>query len=491
MLVEESADENVELLLALLQNNAELEWLEFKSSLGDPERIARYISGLANTAALLNRHSAYVVWGVEDETRRIIGTDFSPRTTKVKGQELELWLARATPGAVFAFIEFEFEGAHMVILRVHAAADRPVECLSKAYIRVGSSLVELKTDKDREGRLWDILRNKSFEEGTAMEAVAEERVQKLLDLGAYFARSRQAHPASLEDLLAIATTLGLLRPRDDGRWDITNLGALLFARELSSFPTVSGKSIRVVQYEGDTRAQVVRRQDGAKGYAVGFMGLLSWLKAVLPAREVYVNGERTEQLVYTDLLLREVLANAMVHQDLTVRGSGPRVEIFNDRIEVSNPGRSLVAVDRLINHPPLARNSALANLMLQMRLCENHGTGWDRIAMETEDAGLPSPTVQSDDDSMRVTILGPRKLTTMQREDQKWIVYAHACLQYANHKHLTNGSLRDRFGISTRNSSQVSRLIAYAVEDGLIELFDESVGTKSRSYVPYWARLVR
>ncbi len=388
------------------------------------------------------------------------------------------------------FIEFQIDGAHLVILRIDAASGRPTECNGKPYIRVGSAVTELKMEKNKEGRLWDILRNRGFEEALAMEGATGDQVEKLLDLDAYFARSRSPKPADFTEQLEIASRLALVESRDDGRWNITNLGALLFARDLSSFTSVTGKSVRVVQYEGTTRAQVIRRQEGAKGYGVGFTGLLAWLKALLPAREVYVNGERTEQLVYSDLLLREVLANAMVHQDLTVRGAGPRVEVFGDRIEVTNPGASLVAADRLINHPPIARNAMLSNLMLQMRLCENHGTGWDRIAMETEAAGLPSPVIHMDDDAMRVTILGPRKLTSMRQEDQTWAVYAHACLQYANHQHLTNGSLRARFGIATQNSSQVSRLISTAMGDGLIELFDDTVGTKSRSYVPYWAKSI-
>lgn len=212
------------------------------------------------------------------------------------------------------------------------------------------------------------------------------------------------------------------------------------------------------------------------------------MKALLPAREIYVDGERVEQVVYTDLLLREVIANAMIHQDLTVRGAGPRIEVFSDRIEVTNPGDSLVATDRLINHPSLTRNPALAELMRRMRLCEMNGTGWDRIAMETESSHLPSPVIEMDPDAMRVTILGPRKLTAMTREQQLWAVYTHACLLYANHIHLTNSSLRERFGISARNSSQVSRLIASTVDDGLIVMYDETAGKRNRSYVPYWAK---
>ena len=55
---------------------AETEWIEFKYNNSDPERIAQYISGLSNTAALCEKPKAYLVWGIEDKTHKIIGTDF-------------------------------------------------------------------------------------------------------------------------------------------------------------------------------------------------------------------------------------------------------------------------------------------------------------------------------------------------------------------------------------------------------------------------------
>lgn len=70
----------------------ETEWLELKHNNENPHEIGEYISALSNSAALLERRSAYILWGVEDSTCQIIGTNFRPRETKVHGQELESWL---------------------------------------------------------------------------------------------------------------------------------------------------------------------------------------------------------------------------------------------------------------------------------------------------------------------------------------------------------------------------------------------------------------
>jgi predicted HTH transcriptional regulator len=65
----------------------ETEWVEFKHNLADPQGIGEYLSALANSAALHGKENGYLLWGVEDDTHRIVGTDFDPRKSKVGNQE--------------------------------------------------------------------------------------------------------------------------------------------------------------------------------------------------------------------------------------------------------------------------------------------------------------------------------------------------------------------------------------------------------------------
>ncbi|KQO59962.1 ATP-binding protein [Curtobacterium sp. Leaf261] len=489
-MVQQYTDEELrELIDHLISVPRENEWIEFKHNNADPARIGRYISALANVAALANRPAAYLVWGVEDGTQEVVGTTFNPSRTRVGGQDLTFSLTRSLKGeAGFEFAQTTYEGKPMVILIVDAARYRPVAFDGIQWVRIDSSLTELKNYPDMEGNLWDILRSESFETGVALDGVSSAEVLQLLDLETYYKRSRNPTPGTDEAILEHATVLGLARKRDDEKWQITNLGALLFAKDLGDFPSVKRKAVRVVQYEGVDRLESLRRQDGVHGYAVGFGGLLSWLKALLPAREKYVDGERVEEVVYSDLLLREIIGNALIHQSFLVTGAGPLVEVFSDRLEFTNPGTPLLDADRLINSPPISRNEALASLMRQMNLCEESGTGWDKIANETEVAGLPSPKIEVEELSTRVIIFGPRNLTTMDKADRVRAVYFHACLQYTRYQRLTNASLRARFGIPARSTAQVSRLLGDAISDGQIVLFDDSVGNKARSYVPYWAK---
>lgn len=88
------------------------------------------------------------------------------------------------------------------------------------------------------------------------------------------------------------------------------------------------------------------------GYVSAFEGLFGYLDALLPSKEVIIDAVRKTMTVYPKLALREVIANALIHQDFSVSGAGPVIEVFRDRIEVTNPGTPLVDIDRIIDNPP-------------------------------------------------------------------------------------------------------------------------------------------
>jgi len=140
-----------------------------------------------------------------------------------------------------------------------------------------------------------------------------------------------------------------------------------------------------VSYNGTNRAATVtHRQDGKRGYASGFKGLVDYIAGLLPRNEHIGNAFREESPVFPSIALRELIANALIHQDMTITGAGPLIELFTDRLEITNPGKPLVNPDRFIDSPPRSRNEALAALMRRMRLCEEQGTGIDKVIAAVE-----------------------------------------------------------------------------------------------------------
>ena len=191
--------------------------------------------------------------------------------------------------------------------------------------------------------------------------------------------------------------------------------------------------------------------------------------------------------VFPVVALRELLANALVHQDFFTTGRSPMVEIFDNRLEIMNPGLPLVDVQRFVDTPPKSRNDALAALMRQIGICQQLGSGWDRVVSETELHHLPAPLVETGDDYTRVVLFAPRAFSEMDRRDRTRAVYYHACLLYVNRGYVTNASVRTRFGLELTRTGTASRLLKDAVTAGAIAPYDAGGPRKLMRYVPFWA----
>lgn len=487
-----STDRNEEYLTALVRELCKLphetEWVEFKVDNCDPNEIGEYISALANSAALSGKAFAYLVWGVANEDHRIVGTYFTPSSARKGNEPLETWLLRLlTPKIHFRFHELTIDDESIVLLEIGRAFRHPVRFESNEFIRIGPVKKPLKEAPDRERSLWRIFDQLPFENLIALERTTADAVLRLLDYPAYFDLTEQPLPADRDGVIAALAEDGLIRPCDAGGWDITNLGAILFAKKLHDFPTLRRKSVRVIQYSGTGRTETLREQDGVRGYASGFSGLIGYLNGILPSNEVIEQALRRTVPMYPELAIRELVANALIHQDFFVTGAGPMVEVFSDRLEITNPGEPLVDPRRFIDNPPKSRNDALASLMRRFRICEERGSGIDKVVFQVELFQLPAPLFEAPEGFTRTVLFAHKPLVAMEKADRIRACYLHACLRYVMRQPVTNTSIRQRFGIDERNAAVASRLLNEAVADGMIVVRDLSVGTRSRTYLPYWA----
>ena len=95
--------------------------------------------------------------------------------------------------------------------------------------------------------------------------------------------------------------------------------------------------------------------------------------------------------MYPELAVRELVANAVIHQGFSLRGTGLMIEMFADRMEITNPGEPLIQTERFIDSPPRSRNEALASFMRWVGVCEERGSGFDKVVSMTELYQLPAP----------------------------------------------------------------------------------------------------
>lgn len=477
------------LLKELLKYPNETEWLEFKHNRAVAEDIGEYISALSNGAALHGKNSAYMVWGIDDATHEILGTTFEPSMQKVGNEELENWLLRLLdPKLEFHFHSLETEKGKVVILEVSAAFRHPVRFKNTEYLRVGSYKKKLKEYPEKERKLWRIFDSVPFEKQIAAEQIEESDVLTLLDYTSYFDLLGKPLPEGRAGILEALTSDDLITKDDSGLWNITNLGAILFAKDMSTFKGLERKAVRVIQYESTNKIKTVREQVGTKGYASGFEETISYINSILPTNEVIEQALRKTVPMYPELSIRELVANALIHQDFFQSGTGPMVEIFSNRMEISNPGLPLVPIDRFLDSPPKSRNESLASLMRRMGICEERGSGIDKVVYETEFYQLPAPIFTTSQEHTLAILFAHKELKEMDRADRVRACYLHACLRYVEHNFMTNTSLRERFGIEEKNRSMVSKIINDTLDAEKILIYDESVGSRARKYIPWWAR---
>lgn len=477
-----------ELINELCKYPDELPWLEFKTDNYDPEMVGADISALANGAALDEKAHAYFLWGIENETHKIVGTKYNLQNLKKGNEELENWLRRLlSNNADFTFSTVDINGVSVGIMTIDCAVQNPVRFMKTEYIRVGSYTKKLIDYPALQVRLWNHLQNKRYENSVAMENQSSSDVLRLLDYGVYFDLIGTPQPTSAEEVIHYLGEEGIVIRQSNGQYSITNLGALLFARRLSDFSGISRKAIRVVQYEGNSRLNMLKEDVGGKGYAVGFEGLIKYIDALIPTREIIDGALREKKSAYSILAIREAVANALIHQDLSVTGAGPTVEIFSGRIEITNPGLPLVDISRIIDNPPKSRNEKLASLMRRLKMCEELGTGWDKIVISSESMQLPAPKIELFEESTRVTLYSEVPFTNLSPEDKLRACYMHACVRYVQEEYLTNSSLRERFGLPQSSAGSISRLIKDAVSKGLIKPLDPGTSNKYMKYVPIWA----
>ncbi len=472
----------------LRRQPAETEWIEFKQNKAGPDQIGEYLSALANSAALLGKVNAYMLWGVADDSHDIVGTEFSPSLTKVGNEELENWLLRLlAPKINFRFYELTIDAMPVVLLEIGAAFRHPVQFKNQEFIRVGSYKKKLKDHPEKERELWRVFDQTPFESQIAAENIPAEDVLRLLDYPSYFDLLGLPLPESRDAILSALRTDEMIARASGGQWDITNLGAILFARKLEEFRGLRRKAVRVIVYKGEHRVETLREKEGTKGYACGFEGLVSFLLNLLPSNEVIAKALRKDVPMFPELAVRELVANALIHQDLQQTGTGPMIEIFTNRMEITNPGVPLVKTDRFLDSPPKSRNEALASFMRRIGVCEERGSGVDKVVFETERYQLPAPVFEETDEHTRCVLFAHREFREMDKEDRVRATYLHACLRYVQRDHMTNSTLRDRFGIEEKNSAMASRIIKDALEAGVIRQFDESASRKYMKYVPWWA----
>lgn len=461
---------------ALLTIRSENEHIEFKEA----KKSFEFEKLVAYCVALANEGGGRIVLGVTDKLpRKVVGTkafDIPPRIVAGIHERISLkigWEEVAHP-----------QGRVLLFNVPSRPIGHPLHYEGRYWMRAGEDLAPMSPDQ-----LKRIIEEggPEFVDRAARENCSEEELITLLDVQSYFDLRKRPMPSTRQETVNIFVDKGFAR-EDHGSYAITNLGALLFAKKLGDFESLSRKAVRVVVYEGTSKAKVRDGKDvtGAKGYAAGFESLLEFIYGQLPASEEIAAAVRTMTYAYPKTAVREIVGNAIIHQDLTERGTSVTVEIFDDRIEVTNPGLPILPEDRFIDENQ-SRNERLAAALRQLGICEERGHGMDEVVAHIELGQLPPYQCRLGTRHTTIVLSRYKSLKDLTPDQRVLAVYQHCCLRFVGNRITNNESIRERFKIDKQNSATASRLLTEAIRAGKIRPVDPKAANKLMRYVPYWS----
>ncbi len=475
------------LLNRLIEVPFESQWVEFKVNNYSHFEIGKRISALSNGASLHDQRNGYLVFGIKDLTHEVVGTKFNLEKEAVGGEEIEHWLIKMiNPKIDFRIYQFGFANKNIVLIEIPAAKNQPTRFRNISYVRIGSYTKRLVEYPEKERKIWDYATKNNFEEEIAYSNLLAEDVTALLDGQAYFDLMDLPFPSTRQLILDKFISEKFIQ-FSNNKYHITNLGAILFAKDINKFENLSRKSIRVIVYEGNNKLKALKDKPGIKGYAVGFAGLIEYINDNLPTSESIKDAFRETTQPYPKIAIRELVANAIIHQDFSETGTGIHIEIFIDRIEITNPGIPIITTLRFIDEYQ-SRNEKLASFMRRIRICEERGVGIDKVIDAVEKNKLPAPDFLVMEKHTKVILYAHKNFKEMSKNDKIRACYQHCVLKYISSQKMTNQSLRERFKIDARNSATVSRIIDATFKKELIKLDDpESSSRKFAKYIPIWA----
>ena len=435
---------------------------------------------LAERLPIANERGGHLVLGVSDKPpRKVVGTQAFLNIGEIKSYILSKLHFRVD------VTELQHPDGRVLVFEIPSRLAGQAHQLDGKYLmRSGEELVPMTQDQLR--RIFSEGEPHWLEQPAKTNASSDD-VISLLDTQVYFDLMKIPYPTTREGVLDRFMREGFIK-QENGFWVISNLAAILLAKRLDAFSfALARKAPRIIIYKGIDKFSTQDDKQGTKGYAVDFDSIVEFVHSAAPQNYFIEQGLREEVKMFPKQALRELIANALVHQDFTLTGMSVMIEMYSDRIEISSPGLPSISVERFIDEYR-SRNERLADIMRRFGICEEKGSGIDKVVKATEDCQLPAPDFRVGEIRTVAMLFAHQDFAVMSKKDRVRACYQHCCLLHVNHQKMSNQTLRERFNLPESAAATISTIIGATKEAGLIKPDEsESSSTRYAKYSPFWA----
>ncbi len=351
----------------------------------------------------------------------------------------------------------EVEGKQIICITVPTGLNKPYFLSGSVFVRMGPNTQKLTSPEE----LHDLFQKSGkiyFDETPADKVTSDSIVGNLRFFRTLAGVSPDIDDAHLVDNLKLTTTEGYLKT-----------GALLF---FSSKPQdqFDYACIRCVQFEGYTKRIIIDDKRLGGNLYEQFIDALQWLKSHLNIRydiESQGSGPRNEVWEIPETVLKEAIINALAHRDYYEKGSTITVELFDNRLEISNPGGLVSAIPaKLFGKRSHSRNPLIFGLFARTRLVEQIGSGIPRMRALMKEAGLPEPGFNTEE-TFSVLLYRPVKFDKWVKGWVEKLTKNRLMILHCIHEN-PQISKREMETIVNISSSAIDNNIAFLKKSGLL-----------------------
>jgi len=421
--------------LKLILEEGEGYRIEFKEKVSDLDR---------EMVAFANASGGRIFLGISD-SGIIKGISIDSR---LKSQVQDI-ANNCDPSIKIIFEEFE----NILVIHVREGADKPYRCTGGFYTRTGPNAQKLNRNQiidfiQAEGKIrYDELIKRDFKE----EDLDLEKINRFMKMAGI-------SPVLDQPLLHKNLGIGEIQ---EGRVYYNNLAVLFFSKNLNEvyFHTV----VTCALYRGSEKAVVLDRKDYNADLVSNVDLAMNFIKQYLPVRYEFTGQlarKEIPQIPYE--ALREALINAVVHRDYFEKGANVFVEIFQDRIEISNPGGLVKGLTpENFGKISMLRNPGIANLFHRIDYIEKMGTGIERIRLALKKASVP--TVQYEFNPYYIKAVFPRLAEGSEKSSEKSSEKIIELIR--NHPEISAAEMAGKLRITAR---AVEKTLEKLKEKGLV-----------------------
>lgn len=419
------------MLVEELLRHQESKILEFKENTNNISRILQTIIAFANTAG------GKLLIGIRDKTKNVIGIN--------NAIEEELKISNAISTSIRPLLcvdisHLSWRKKELILITVphcigpfFLKGKRPEE---SAYVRIGSTnriadsaiLSELRRLSTNE--CYDELPKRDYTiddiDLEVMHQVFEENKKKLTE----------------KTMLSLKILI-----RHNSKIFPSYGGILLFGKhKLDFFPDAI---VRCARFSGKTKDNIIDHQEISGHLPQMVESILIFIRRNTSIRAKIRETVREDISEYPIIVLRETVINALVHADYSFKGSSIQVAIFDDRIEISNPGAipfGLTLEDALkgVSH---LRNRVIGRVFKELNLIEQWGSGLKRIISQCNEVGMTSPLFEELGHFFRVTVFKAKS------QKPKFFPWQNVILKFLEtNEHINAKEAQNLWKISDRST---------------------------------------